>query len=95
MKISDLLESESDQIAEIAIQQRIKVLKQYSRMFDNLVQAHGYEATCLKIKTVIEQSKSKDWMLEGSSTTNPKLEKSYNALLAIRQELLNRIQSGI
>jgi hypothetical protein len=95
MKAAELIESVSDQYANNVIVVCYKELAKILHQFEDMVNAHGYNTAYKLAQRALVASKRFDWLLTYAITNNPKLEKSYNKLSQIREELARKINSGL
>jgi len=94
VKISDLLESTNEHTRNY-INTEILYISELKSNFIILVEHKGYEYARKQILSEIHESQLKDWYLTILVGTNPKLQKSFNKLLEIRNQVIDKINSGL
>jgi hypothetical protein len=88
-----IFEGTAEQDAHNQINKRIIELQRVLKQFDIFVETYGYAAN--NANEFLAESKKSTFYLDYLVSFDTKLQKSFNKLLKIQQEVVDKINSGV
>ena len=95
MKISELTESLAEEDVNNLIVKYSAALRRISQNFSTNANIYGYETAFVTARSAIIAMSESDFYIELISRSNPKVTKSFQKYMSLRNQILTKIKSGI